>query len=255
MEPRELIQHIEKNVSLPSGGGDRFAGYAVIGLPFRSGHVLALRRFPASSLGPGYTSVWHRDPGGHWTFYSTTAPEQSCSRYFGSEIEENVHAQIRIEWDGPRTFRVIADCSRRLSWEVTLTQTAASRLMNAAARLAPDSWWRKRFLLRVMSFSARFVLGTGKMNLAGRTPNGQEFIANPQRIWLVKSSRAVVDGVDAGPAGPLPEQARLNDFLIPERGIFAVARAFLETTGKAVTVSRTGRRRPSGLSPGEEAPA
>ena len=115
MEPRELIQHIEETASLPSGSGERFAGYSVIGLPFRSGHVLALRRFPASSLGPGYTSVWHRDPGGNWTFYSTTAPEQSCSRYFGSQVEENVHAQVRIEWNGPDKFRVIADGSRPLS--------------------------------------------------------------------------------------------------------------------------------------------
>jgi hypothetical protein len=47
MEPRHLIQRIEETASLPSGSGERFAGYAVIGLPFRSGHVLALRRFPA----------------------------------------------------------------------------------------------------------------------------------------------------------------------------------------------------------------
>src|SRR4030095_6022371 len=111
MEPRELIQHIEETASLPSGSGERFAGYAVIGLPFRSGHVLAMRRFPASSLGPGYTSVWHRAPVGHLTVYSTAAPELSCSRYFGSQVEENVHAQIRIEWGGPDKFRVIADGS------------------------------------------------------------------------------------------------------------------------------------------------
>lgn len=31
--------------------------------------------FPASSIGPGYTSVWHRDPGGTWTFYSEASGE------------------------------------------------------------------------------------------------------------------------------------------------------------------------------------
>jgi hypothetical protein len=56
----------------------------MIGLPLPSGHVLALRRFPASSLGPDYTSIWHRDPGGKWTFYSTAAPEQSCYRIVGA---------------------------------------------------------------------------------------------------------------------------------------------------------------------------
>jgi len=68
MDPRSIIQGIEQDGSLPAGTGDRFAGYAVIGLPFASGHVLSLRRFPVSSVGPGYTSVWHRDPAGRWTF-------------------------------------------------------------------------------------------------------------------------------------------------------------------------------------------
>jgi hypothetical protein len=211
----------------------------VIGLPFRSGHVLALRRFPASSVGPGYTSIWHRDPSGKWAFYSTVAPEQSCSRYFGSQVQQNVHALIRIEWDGPEKFRVIADCSRPLRWEVRLTQTAASRLMYVAARLVPEAWWQKRFMLRVMASAARLFLGTGRMNLAGRTPNEQEFIANPQKVWLVKSSRAEVNGVDFGPAGPLPEQARLSDFLIPQRGLFAIARSFLKSTDRVVLTTHT----------------
>ena len=98
MKPREIVQQIETNPSLPAGQGDRFAGYAVIGLPFRSGHVLALRRFPASSIGPGYTSVWHRVPRGVWTFSSTINPDLGCSRYFGGEITYNVVAPIGIEW-------------------------------------------------------------------------------------------------------------------------------------------------------------
>jgi hypothetical protein len=239
MDLRERIGHIEADERLPSGSGERFAGYAVIGLPFRSGHVLALRRFPASSLGPGYTSIWHRDPDGKWTFYSTVAPEQSCSRYFGSQVEENIHARIGIEWSSPDTFRVVAECSRPLTWEITVTATAASRLMNLAANLVPDSWWQKQFMLRIMGHAARLFLGTGKMNLAGRTPNGQEFIANPQQVWLVKWSRATVEGVDLGPLGPLSTQARLNEFLIPQRGIFAVARSFLEKTDPVVVACRT----------------
>jgi hypothetical protein len=90
MNPREIVRQIENNPALPAGEGDRFAGYAVMGLPFRSGHVLALRKFPASSIGPGYTSVWHRDPDGIWAFYSTVNQDLGCSRYFGREIAQNV---------------------------------------------------------------------------------------------------------------------------------------------------------------------
>ena len=41
MQPREIVLKIEDSAAVPPGKGDRFAGYAVIGLPFRSGHVLA----------------------------------------------------------------------------------------------------------------------------------------------------------------------------------------------------------------------
>jgi hypothetical protein len=230
MDPRTIIQGIERHASLPPGTEDRFAGYAVIGLPFRSGHVLSLRRFPVSSVGPEYPSVWHRDPAGQWTFYSTVAPEQGCSRYFGSEIERNVAAPIHIEWLGPAQFLVVVKDA--VTWEVTLAETLASRIINTAARLLPEGWWRKRSVLSLMGTAARLTLGTGRMNLAGRVPNGQEFVANPRKVWLVESSQAIIGGVDAGPVGPLAEQARLRDLLIPQRGVFAVVRAFMGTESR-----------------------
>ena len=242
MKAREIIKSIEESASLPVGTGDRFSGYAVIGLPFRSGHVLAMRRFPASSIGAAYTSVWHRMPDGKWTFYSTVAPEEGCSRYFGGEIERNVVTPIDIVWTGAEQFRVlIADT---LEWEVTLTESTMSRLMNVLARMVPDTWWQANQMLRAMGYAARISLGTGKLNLTGTTPNGQRFIANPRRVWLIDSSHAVIDGIEVGPVGPLKLQASLNDFLIPQRGVFAVARAFLDTPEKleirktAVTTSQ-----------------
>jgi hypothetical protein len=225
MEPRAIIRNIEKVKTLPPGNGDRFAGYAVIGLTFRSGHVLAMRRFPASSVGAAYTSVWHRDPSGNWTFYSTVPPELGCSRYFGADVRRNVVGPIDLEWTGPANFRV--RIGEVLDWEMTLSESLLSRLMNTAARLVPETWWRIAAPLKLMGFAARMLLGTGKMNLSGETPNGQQFIANPQRIWLIDSSRAAVSRIDLGPLGPLHEQARLNEFLIPQRGVFAVARSFV----------------------------
>jgi hypothetical protein len=83
-EPADIAADIERRSELPPGSEERFFGYGVMGLPFRSGHVLALRRFPASSIGPGYRSVWHRDPHGRWTFYQDQPGELACTRYFGS---------------------------------------------------------------------------------------------------------------------------------------------------------------------------
>jgi hypothetical protein len=227
MNPREIVRRIEADPALPAGEGDRFAGYSVVGLPFRSGHVLALRRFPASSVGPGYTSVWHRDPRGAWTFYSTVNPDLGCARYFGGEIRYNVVAPIDIEWTGPAQFTV--NIGTVLSWKIELASSLSTLLLNAAASLMPEAWWQRKSILKAMGDTARFALGTGKMNLSGKTPNGHEFIANPLRVWLIRSSQAIVNGLDLGPTGELARQARLNDFLIPQRGLFAVARGFLQT--------------------------
>lgn len=76
-DPRKLVQQLEAAASLPTGPEERFNGYGVMGLPFRSGHILAMRRFSGTSIGPGYTSVWHRTPQGDWVFYATAHPRQS----------------------------------------------------------------------------------------------------------------------------------------------------------------------------------
>jgi hypothetical protein len=68
--PRDQVLAAEKQARLLPGANERFSGWGVMGLPFRSGDVFAARRFPASSIGPGYTSVWYRNPQGHWTFYA-----------------------------------------------------------------------------------------------------------------------------------------------------------------------------------------
>ena len=72
-EPRELVAEVEQSLKLPQGNEERFAGYGVMGLPFASGHVLGLRRWPASSLGKGYTSVWHRNSEGAMDLHSECA--------------------------------------------------------------------------------------------------------------------------------------------------------------------------------------
>ena len=64
--PAELAASIERS-DLPTTDGELFAGYGIMAQPFRSGHVLVVRRFPYTTLGAAYTSVWHCDPAGRWT--------------------------------------------------------------------------------------------------------------------------------------------------------------------------------------------
>jgi hypothetical protein len=229
--PRDLVAELEARPSLPSGSDERFAGYGVMGLPFSSGHLLVLRRFPASSVGPGYRSVWHRDPAGRWTFFQDVPSAQGCARYFGPAVAEVATAKIDIDWHGPRQLSVtVTDDSRCLDWRVTLTSSAVTRVMSAVGSLLPDAVWRHPMFLAGMGVVAGPMLRAGKVRLTGRAPNGQRFIANPLSIWLVADSDAILDGVDLGAIGPSPTPGRLADFWIPQRGVFAIGRAFFQAT-------------------------
>ena len=226
--PRDLAEGLEEGAQLPAGSDERFSGYGMMGLPFASGRVLAMRRFPASSLGPAYTSVWHRDPEQLWTFIQDVPPREACPRYFGSALTAALTCAIRIGWTGPYAFSVTVEAHPRLDWDVTLAATPQTSIMNAVSRLIPSTLWRQAAFLKMMGVVARVVLGTGNMQLAGRAPNGQRFVANPRLIWSVASSRARMGGTDFGDIGPLAEQARVGDFWIPQRGLFVIGRAFFE---------------------------
>jgi hypothetical protein len=226
-DPRALAELTEIDPSVPAGTEDRFSGYGIMGLPFTEGHVLALHRFPASSLGYGYTSVWYRSPAGRWTFWSDVAPHSSCARFFGAAIDEVGREAIVVRWTGPSSLRVTVG-EGLVDWTVSLQATVATAAVNAASRLLTDGMWRAPRILRAMGAVAGDALGLGPVALTGKVPNGQRFVLNPLHVWRVSESTATVAGADLGPAGPLTAPATLGDFVIPRRGIFAIGRSFFE---------------------------
>jgi arsenite methyltransferase len=242
--PANLVEAIEREAELPSGSGERFSGYGVMGMPFRSGHVLGMRRFPASSIGPGYRSVWHRDPDGRWTFYQDQPAELACSRYFGDEVDEVREGPIRIDWTGSHRFEVHAG-DGALEWEVELGSTPVTRLFSTVGSALPARAWRSRPVLALMSRVAGPALRAGRVRLTGLAPNGQRFVANPLTMWVAGSNLARIGGVDLGEAGPAPEQAKLRDFAIPQRGLFVLGNAvFTDPIGDPETAGRINGNSP-----------
>jgi hypothetical protein len=90
-----------------------------MGLPFRSGHVLGLRRPTASSVGDGFTSIWHRDPDGRWTFYESVPSEVACTRYFGVSVECVQVASIALDRTDDRRLRV-STADGAVDWTIEL---------------------------------------------------------------------------------------------------------------------------------------
>jgi hypothetical protein len=181
-------------------------------VPFTSGNLLAMCGFPASSLGRSYTSVWHRDPQGRWTFYSDVPPQLACPRYFGSAVNEATAREIEIICTGPRDFTVLIKGDSGLEWHLSLAKTLATNLINAVGSVLPDALWRKEAVLKPMRKAASLMLRAGRLGLTGRAPNLKRFITNPILIWAIQSSTARMRNQDLGSVEPLPVQARLDDF-------------------------------------------
>lgn len=224
--PAQFAQAVEDRPVLPPGDCERVSGYGVMGLPFASGHVLGLRRWTASSVGDRFTSIWHRDPTGRWTFYESVACEVACSRYFGADVERFREGPIDVDWEPPNRLR-IRTADGAVDWEIEIGATVSTRMMSTMGSMMPLAAWRSKSVLGAMGAVAGRVLGVGKVQLTGTTSNQQHFDANPLRIWYVTASHAVVEGADLGPIGPLAEQAHMADFYFPQRGIFAVGRVFI----------------------------
>ncbi len=213
---------------LPEVDGDEVvAGYGVMGVPFDSGHSLALRVWPTVSFAAPYTAVWHRSPAGRWTLWSDHDPATSCARFFGAGVDEVVTTAISVTWPTPSELHV--EVPGTVRWRVSLGTTPASRLMTGMSGLLPDAAWRSDRVLDVMGRMAGPVLGAGRLRLRGLVPNGQWFQMAPRRVWVVTSSTATVHGQELGAPAALREQAHLGDTWLPQRGVFATGAVRIET--------------------------
>jgi hypothetical protein len=238
--PGEIAGALEDTAGHLDAQRERFRGYGVMGLPFESGHVLGLRRFPVSSIGPGYTSIWHRSPDGRWSFWSTTAPEVSCARYTGEISDDTRQAAIGLAWPEPYRLTIAAD-EPSLSWEVTFAATPASRVLSAFAQRLPGQFLANESVLRVLGPVAGTLLGAGRLALTGTMPNRQSFHLVPSHVWMVTASCAQLGATDFGRPAPLPQQATIGDFRIPQKGLLAVGALDVDPLSLGRHSTRTAR--------------
>jgi hypothetical protein len=207
----------------PWPGHEYVRGWGIFGLPFDSGHVLALRVFPQSSFGP-YRTLWHRDPGGSWAIYADAQHvEQACPRYYGPACDYVGAARIDLQWTGPRTLHVTMD-EPALDWTVTATRSPLLGLLNPFSAALPLSSWRPRALVQARERLAQ-ALGMGRVSMSGVMPSGHSGLLMPQRMYLVNDSGASLDGVNLGSPTRLGECPTFGGVPLPARGVLAIGQA------------------------------
>ena len=207
----------------PWPGHEYVRGWGVFGLPFDSGHVLALRVFPENSFAP-YRTVWHRDPDGNWSIH-VDAPrlDIACPRYYGPACQEVGHARIEVSWDSSRALRVTMD-DPDLEWTLSVARSPALWLLNLLSETMPLGSWRPRLLVGARERLAR-ALGMGQLELAGTMPSGHHGLLMPRRMYLVDQSAATLEGTDLGKPARLSRNPTIGGVPLPARGVLAVGEA------------------------------
>jgi len=121
--PKTARNHgAHRTLSSPVAGlRERFAGYDVMGLPFRSDHYLALRHFPANTFGRPYHSVRHRGSDATWVLDEGTPISASCTGHSDAAISAASMVDISIMWTGP--CRLSLEVRGALVWNIELQRT------------------------------------------------------------------------------------------------------------------------------------
>ncbi len=195
-------------------------GWGVFGLPFDSGHVLALRVFPENDFAP-YSTLWHRDPAGRWSIYvDGPSLDTACPRYYGAACEHTGYAHLEITWIGPATLRVTMD-KPALEWTLTASQTRLLGALNRISDKLPEGSWRREPMLRARE-RVGTALGLGHLQLSGVMPSGHRGTLMPERMYFVNESRAVFEGFDLGQPARLKDNPRIGDVPLSARGMLAI---------------------------------
>lgn len=205
----------------PWPGFEYVKGWGVFGLPFDSGHVLALRVFPENDFSP-YRTVWHRDPEGRWSIYvDGDSVDTACPRYYGPACSTVAHATIRLDWTGPASLHVTVDAPA-LDWTLTARQTPMLRAMNAISPRLPLGSWRSPRFVRAREVMARRALGLGDIRMSGTMPSGHAGILMPERMYFIDDSTAVLEGEDLGRPTQVTPNPDIGGVPLPARGVLAI---------------------------------
>ena len=223
----ELTDLPARRGSFPWPNHEYVRGWGVFGLPFDSGHYLALRVFPENDFAP-YRTVWHRDPAGSWSIFAD-APrlDIACPRFYAPACAVTADARIDVRWTGPMSLRITMEAPA-LDWTVEATETSLLRIVNAISPGLPLWTWKRASLLRARELMAERLLGLGPIRLKGRMPSGHVGTLMPQRMYFIESSSATLDGDNLGrpthTAGPID----IGGVPLPCRGVLAVGQAAWE---------------------------
>lgn len=203
---------------------EHYRGYAVMSLPFSSGHQMGLRVFPENDFAP-YASVWHRTPDGDWSIYNDGPSLQTtCPRMWGPALRHSDLTRIEVTWTGPRELRIEME-KPQLSWTMKMTDSPLLRILNAMNSAMPPWMWRFGIVRLLGESFVRRFLGMGDLRFSFVTPTGHDTTLIPEKIFFIESSAAVLERENLGLPVRRDENPTIAGVPLPTRPTFLIGQA------------------------------
>lgn len=224
--PRVWARMLERRRLTASNGvtSDVLDGFGLMSLTVESGHVLAFRRITGSSIGPPFTSVWHRYPDGRWMLYINVSPARSYARYFGAAMDRVEQSEIDVVWKRHYELSVYVR-NARLHLTMRLAASHATRMATAAAALVPPALLRTDATATLVGRAAAATLGAGPLMLRGGTVEGHRYLIRPRAFWRVEAAAAALGSSDLGEMTEPQEPPAFGGYILPRRPLFLVGTA------------------------------
>lgn len=211
----------------PIAGYEHVRGYGIYALPFKSGHVLALRVFPENDFAP-YSTIWHRTPDGHWSIYvDGPRHDTACPRYYSDATDHVQSANISITWVGPMELQVEMD-DPKLELTVQMDAPRPAKFLNAIGARIPTSLWRVPGMASLFAHIADAVFDIGDVTLIGTAPNGQHAMLLPRQMYPIDAAVGILDGENLGEPTTSETNPTMGDVAFPARPMLAVGEAYFE---------------------------
>jgi hypothetical protein len=229
--PRAYARLLERRrLAGQDGHGVVLDGFGLMSLVLDSGHVLAFRRITGSSMGPPFTSVWHRDPDGRWTLHINVSPTRSYARYFGGAMDAVEQSEIDVVWKRHHELSIYVRAAR-LHLTLRLAASSGTRLATAAAALLPARLWQVDASAALVGRAAGSALRAGPLVLHGSTLDGHHYQIRPRAFWRVEAAAVALGCGDLGGMVEPADAPAFGGYVMPRRPLFVVGSAHFQRRG------------------------
>lgn len=220
-----------------------FHGYMVTGMSFSSGHALFLINFSSTPVAvPAYSEIWLVTPSDERVLLVDPEPAGPIvARYH--DFARILGSRTQWRWPAPDTLQVDARASdgTSLAVEVKLRSNVATGALNTILKVSPRAVMRTAPMMAVSYWSMNLMLGLDDLRIGGKTETGRRYRSEVDRLALVGSATARLNGADLGALGPPSRPIRFGDINFGRRAICTFGDLYLEDAGDAGSASAAPR--------------